>query len=66
MIVAAAILINGWVATFEDNLPGGFNNPDGTSTPRYTIVVSWGFRVLGAVLALLCVGVLALHFFSTP
>ena len=66
LIVAGAILINGWIATFEDDLPGGFNNPDGTSTPRYAIVASWGFRVLGAVLALLCVGMLALHFFGTP
>ncbi len=66
LIVAGAILINGWVATFEDDLPGGFNNPDGTSTPRYAIVASWGLRAIGGVLALLCVGVLALHFFGTP
>ena len=66
MIVAGAMLINGWVATFEDDLPGGFNNPDGTRTPRYAIVASWGPRALGAVLALLCVGMLALHFFGTP
>ena len=32
LIVAAATLINGWVATLEDDLPGGFNNPDGTRT----------------------------------
>ncbi len=66
MIVAGAMLINGWVATFEDDLSGGFNNPDGTSTPRYAIVASWGLLAPGAVLALLCVGMLALHFFGTP
>jgi hypothetical protein len=26
-IVAAALLINGWIAEIEDNAPGGFNNP---------------------------------------
>ena len=31
----AALLINGLVATLEDDLPGGFNNPHGTDTPRY-------------------------------
>ncbi len=66
LIVAGAIVINGWVATLEDDLPGGFNNPDGSTTPRYAIAVSWGLRVLGAVLALLCIGMLALHFFGTP
>ena len=66
LIVAGAMLINGWVATFEDDLPGGFNNPDGTSTPRYAIGASWGLRAPGAVLALLFVGMLALHFFGTP
>ena len=66
LIVAGAMLINGWIATFEDDLPGGFNNPDGTRKPRYAIVASWGLRALGAVLALLCVGMLALHFFGTP
>ena len=62
LIVAVVILVNGWVATFEDDLPGGFNNPSKTSTPRYAIVAKWRIRVLGAVLALLYIGVLALHF----
>ncbi len=26
-IVAAAILINGWIAAWEDDRPGGFHNP---------------------------------------
>lgn len=35
LIVVAAILINGWAATLEDDLPGGLNSPDGTHAPRY-------------------------------
>ena len=34
-ILVAAVLVNGFVATVEDDLPGGFNNPDGTLTPIY-------------------------------
>jgi len=58
VIVAAAILINGWVATLEDDLPGGFNNPDGTHTPRYAVITGWVVRGLGATLVLLFVAVL--------
>lgn len=29
------MLVNGLLATLEDDLPGGFNNPDGTATPVY-------------------------------
>lgn len=64
LIVAVAILINGWVATLEDDLPGGFNNPDGTHTPRYAVVTGWVVRGLGAVLALLFVAVLAVSLLS--
>jgi len=34
-VLVAAVLVNGLVATLEDDLPGGFNNPDGTQTPPY-------------------------------
>jgi hypothetical protein len=64
LIVAGAILINGWVATLEDDLPGGFNNPDGTHTPRYAIVTGWIVRALGAVLVVLCILALGLYFFG--
>ena len=64
LIVAAAILVNGWVATLEDDLPGGFNNPDGTHTPRYASVTGWIIRGLGAILALLFIAVLLVSFFS--
>jgi hypothetical protein len=26
-ITVLAVLVNGWLATWEDNQPGGFNNP---------------------------------------
>jgi hypothetical protein len=64
LIVAGAILINGWIATLEDDLPGGFNNPRGTSTPRYAVITGWIVRGLGVLLALLCVLVLGLYFFD--
>ena len=64
LIVGVAIFINGWVATLEDDLPGGFNNPDGTQTPKSAVVTGWAIRGLGAVLALLCVAALGLHFFG--
>jgi hypothetical protein len=31
----AAVLVNGLLATLADDLPGGFNNPDGAATPLY-------------------------------
>jgi hypothetical protein len=64
LIVAGAILINGWVATLEDDLPGGFNNPDGTHTPRYAVVTGWVVRALGILLAVLCLAALGLIFFG--
>jgi len=38
--LAAAMFINGSLATVEDARPGGFNNPDGTETPD--IAKGWG------------------------
>lgn len=64
LIVAGAILVNGWVATLEDDLPGGFNNPDGTATPKYAVVTGWVVRGLGVVLGLLCILALGLFFFG--
>jgi hypothetical protein len=64
LLVAGAILVNGWVATLEDDLPGGFNNPDGTHTPRYAVVTGWVIRGLGVTLVLLVVAALMLHFFG--
>ena len=59
-ILAAAILVNGLVATIEDDLPGGFNNPDGSATPKYAVATIWAIRILGSLLLLLCVAALAL------
>jgi hypothetical protein len=48
-ILAAAWLINGLVATVEDDVPGGFNNPDGTATPLYVVILKWLVRAVAAL-----------------
>ena len=53
-ILLAAIFLNGIIATIEDDLPGGFNNPDGLVTPTYARIVSWSIRAI-AVIALVAV-----------
>ena len=58
-IVVVAVLINGFVATFEDDLPGGFNNPDGTQTPRYAQITGKIVRGVLVVFVLLCIVVLS-------
>jgi protein-S-isoprenylcysteine O-methyltransferase Ste14 len=63
-IVAVAVLINGFVATLEDDLPGGFNNPDGSDTPKYALATGWVLRIIGGILLLLCVVALALFFWG--
>jgi len=65
LIVAGAILINGWVATLEDDLPGGFNNPDGTQTPRYAVIVGWVVRTLGIILGIMVLAGLGLYLFGS-
>jgi hypothetical protein len=49
-LAGAAVLANGLLATLEDDLPGGFNNPDGATTPRYARVLGsvgrWAFTLL--------------------
>ena len=60
LIVGGAILVNGVVATVEDDLPGGFNNPDGTDTPRYISYFSWMGRGLMLVVIGFCIFSLAL------
>ena len=42
---AGAVWVNGLILTVEDDLPGGFNNPDGQSTPAYVGKLQFG--VLG-------------------
>ena len=48
-----ALLANGLFLALEDELPGGFNNPDGSTTPRYIRVVSAVTRTAFALLCLL-------------
>ena len=59
-IVAGGVLINGFVVTLEDDLPGGFNNPDGTQPPGYTRITAKIVRGLFVVFVLLCIVVLGL------
>jgi hypothetical protein len=59
-VAVGAILINGWVITLEDDLPGGFNNPDGKRTPRYAVIAGWVVRGVGVVAILLLLLMLAL------
>ena len=65
LIVVAAILINGWVATLEDDLPRGFNNPDGTRTPKYAVVTGWVVRGLGVLLVVLCLTAFGVYFLGS-
>ena len=64
-ILAGSILVNGLFATFEDDLPGGFNNPDGKATPRYTVVLGWVVRGLGLLAGMFIAAMLGLHFFGS-
>jgi hypothetical protein len=53
-ILLLAMLANGLLATVEDDLPGGFNNPDGASIPRYIGVVRWSLYVTAALVVVAC------------
>jgi hypothetical protein len=57
----AAVLANGLLATLEDDLPGGFNNRDGTSTPRYAQIVA---RITRLAFLALCALLAAFLFLS--
>ncbi len=47
LIVVCAFGINGLVATLEDDLPGGFNNPDGNYGCRHQAAQSGRWNYLG-------------------
>jgi hypothetical protein len=52
VISAGALGVNGLILTVEDDLPGGFNNPDGRSTPPYVGRLNLGLRIVfGLVVA---------------
>lgn len=48
-IAISCFVANGLLATFEDDLPGGHNNPDGASTPKYVTYAVWGIRIIGII-----------------
>ena len=51
---AAAVFFNGLLATLEDDLSGGLNNPDGSETPRYVRYVRiGGWSIVGLLVALI-------------
>jgi hypothetical protein len=64
-IAGAAILSNGLFATLEDDLPGGINNSDGKSTPKYVVVVGWVVRGVGLLAGAFVIVMLGLHFWGT-
>ena len=59
-IVTGSILVNGLIATIEDDLPGGFDNPRGDDTPAYigriSSVADWVLRGVLWLFAASCVG----------
>jgi hypothetical protein len=64
IIAVFATLANGLLATLEDDLPGGFNNPDGTDTPPYVQRLRGIVWRTVAVLALLLAAAFAWLAFS--
>jgi hypothetical protein len=64
LLVAAGVLANGLVAIFEDDLPGGFNNPAGTHTPKYVGRTVFAIRTLTAIFILLICLALGLFFWG--
>jgi hypothetical protein len=63
-IAVVALVANGLLAQLEDDVPGGFNNPDGANTPKYVKVVAWAVRGIGAVAVVLIVAVFAVRAFG--
>jgi hypothetical protein len=60
LIVVGAMLLNGLIATYEDDMPGGFNNPDGKLISPFIAtvnrVISW--IPLGAAVVLMVCGLI--------
>ena len=59
LISAGAIAVNGLIATVEDDAPGGFNNPDGRSTPAYVGRLGLVGRIAFGLVTALAASVLA-------
>ncbi|MEI8028161.1 MAG: hypothetical protein WCH35_00095 [Comamonadaceae bacterium] len=57
--ISAALYINGSLATVEDALPGGFDNPDGSATPpiaKGTGATKYALQSLAVTLGLPALG----------
>ena len=55
-LLAALAAFVGWpligtLVTFDDDLPGGWSNPDGTQTPEWRTAPFWDRIVLGLAIA---------------
>lgn len=57
--MVAAILINGLLITIEDDMPGGWSNPDGSEPPRYVVVAKELGQWLLAIITATCAFVVA-------
>jgi len=53
LVMLGSSLLTKIIATLEDDMPGGYNNPDGTDTPKYARVLGWVFRVFIVLVILL-------------
>ena len=59
--ISAALNINGSLAIYEDELPGGFNNPDGKNTSEITKGIGafkFWFKEIAFALGLAAIGLL--------
>jgi hypothetical protein len=61
-MAAAAIYANGLLAMVEDDMPGGFNNPDGSSTPAYVSRIGLALKVIAGILAIVAIVALGYRF----
>lgn len=52
--VSSAMMVNGAIATIEDAMPGGFENPDGESPIHGSSALA--FKVTIAAITLACLG----------
>lgn len=64
--VTVGMFLNGWLAQLEDDLPGGFDNPDGRATPAYVFRLRRRLRIAIAVVGLGLLGWLSWLIWKGP